>query len=124
MTETAHHKTCPRCGGILHPNIAGPETPPWRCDECHKSYWVAQLTQEARQHFRHAQHDYGWLGSPGHTLVHEAIEVEMREAAARGVSLRREQIGLIGKAELKALMERHKGQIGSGFLRYLRQAAK
>jgi len=44
-----------------------------------------------------------------------AREAEHREAVARGVSLRREQLGLVGWGVIAALLHRHHGRIGSKF---------
>lgn len=102
-----YHMLCPRDGSQLLPNAGGPDTPPWRCDECHLSWWVAELSQEARKHYRREQQDWGHMGSAGHKAVREAVHDEMEVAAVRGVSLRREQLGLFSKHTIDLLLERH-----------------
>jgi len=115
MAEQAYHRTCLVCGATLQPNAHGPETAPWRCDICCRSYWVAELTQEGRRHFRREQRDFGWGGTPGEVGVRTERDAEVREARARGVSLRREQLGLVSRDVIERLLARHHGRIGSKF---------
>lgn len=107
MEEVAYHRSCPWCGGNLEANCAAPDTPPWRCDACHWAFWVAQLTPEARNEAR--PHCFDW--GPGHheatKKIHAAVDAERLEAAIRGVSVRREQFGLLRKEDVAALVARH-----------------
>jgi hypothetical protein len=120
----AYHRECLRCGGSLYPVAQGPEIPPWVCPECLVFYWVAELTQEARQSYRHAQHDFGWLGTPEHTAVERAKATEREKALLRGVSVRQEQLGLVPKEDLKALHRRHQGRLSTNFEGHLQQQLK
>ena len=122
MDEVAYHRTCPICGRGLAPNMDGPWTPPWRCDECHVSWWVAELSVSARLAFRKAQHDWGFPGQPGHESVNDQRDSEMQDANHRGVSLRREQLGLIPASVHAALLKRHP-KIHPEFAAAMRQQA-
>jgi hypothetical protein len=104
--EQAYFKTCPHCGGQLQPNASGPEIPPWRCDDCLVFYWVAELSQEARASYRPAQMDWGHRGSAAHLAVREAVRIEAEQACLRGVSVRREQLGLLDKRSVSGLLRR------------------
>ena len=106
MAEQAYLRSCPADGNPLVPNIDRPEIPPWRCDECHHSYWVAELTQSARDAYRRPQRDYGHLGSKTHKAVRAAVLAELEQACRRGVSLRREQIGLLRPRTIESLLKR------------------
>lgn len=107
MDEVSYHRTCPICGVSLSVNADGPWTPPWRCDPCRQSWWVSELTQEARACFRREQCDFGWGGTKGEKAVRQAVRVECEQAAVRGVSLRREQLGLVSGEILTGLLARH-----------------
>lgn len=104
MPEQPYIQSCPRCGGPLAPNASGPHTAPWRCDECRQSYYAAELTQDARAAYRMAQRDYGTLGSPAQRQVATAVREETHAAAARGTSLRRDQLGLVTPETMDALL--------------------
>lgn len=100
----AYHRSCPRCGCQLLPNLGDPLTPPWRCDECRTSYWVAELSQEARLSYRVAQRDFGHAGSASHREVRRAVGSEREEAIRRGVSIRHDQLGLFKRETLVKLL--------------------
>ena len=123
MTETAYLRRCPICGRNLLPNSDGWWVPPWKCDECRQSWWVAELTQEARRHFRRDQRDFGVLGSAGYLVVRTAVDAEMEEAEARGVSVRREQLGILPRETLSGLMIRHP-LIHKDFVVHMKQQAE
>ena len=55
MPETAYLRRCLICGRNLIPNSDGWWTPPWKCVECRQSWWVAELSQDARKAFRREQ---------------------------------------------------------------------
>lgn len=113
MSEISYHQNCPSCGGPLQPNAMGPQTPPWRCDECLVSWWASELTPVALQAFRRERWDWGDGGTVGHSEVREAVRVEAEKAAMRGVSLREEQIELVHPDVHKGLLNRAK--IAPGF---------
>lgn len=106
MDVIAYHRSCPHCGCDLKPNALGPDTPPWRCDECHTSWWVAELSQYARQHYNPHKLDWGHRGSEPHLKIRAQVAAELEVAIKRGVSLRREQLGLVLPRTLDALMRR------------------
>ena len=100
----AYQTTCPICGSALVPNVAGPHTPPWRCNECLQSWWVEELRAEARKAFRIVQRDWG----PSNTAVAKAVRTnvhnELAVAVNRGTSLRQDQLGLVPKTMLKHVL--------------------
>ena len=78
--------TCLKCGGDLTPTALGPQSAPYVCLECHHAYFAAELSQEARPHFRKDQHDFG-----RHTpVIRDQVRVELEAAHARGTSAREE----------------------------------
>jgi hypothetical protein len=66
--------------------------------------------------------DWGPLSSKSHKAVREAVRIEIEAAHARGVSVRREQLGLIPGTSLTALMKRH--HVAEGFAPAMRTAAE
>jgi hypothetical protein len=72
------------------------------------SWWVAELTPEARASFDRERRDHGYAGSPSQKAVREGVRIEAEEAAVRGTCIRREQIGLVPKETLSALLARHR----------------
>jgi|SRR5580658_1199480 hypothetical protein len=97
---------CLICGGVLDPNAGPPETPPWRCDECCWSWWVAELLPEAVKIFRRERYDFGDGGTPGYRAVRRAVEIEAELAQIRGVSVRPDQLDLIAPETLRGLLSR------------------
>jgi hypothetical protein len=93
---------------VLSPSASNAGTPPWWCPPCRVYYWVAELSQQARESYRYGRHDFGYQNEPGFQAVRAAVENELAEAKDRGVSLRREQIGLVPPATLDALLARFK----------------
>ena len=95
---------CLICGGVCSPNAGPPETPPWRCDECLWSWWVAEL--EAFRDFRRERYDFGDGGTPAHIAVRAAVFLEAELAQIRGVSVRHDQLDLIAPEILAGLLGR------------------
>ncbi len=122
MAEQPYHQSCVRCGQQLTPNVSGPETPPWRCDHCHLSWWVAELSTHARLHYRSSQQDWGVGSSEHHKSVREEVRKEQEEAARRGISLRREQLGHVSKKTLHSLAKHHR--ISSHFAAMMKNAGQ
>lgn len=106
MAEQAYLRTCPADGAPLVPNTDRPEIPPWRCDECHHSYWVAELTTYARLAYRRPQRDFGHLGSKTHKTIRAEVLAELEAACHRGLSVRREQLGLLRPRTMENLLLR------------------
>lgn len=104
MSTVAYHRHCPICGAALVPNATNPYTAPWRCDVCLISWWVSELTQEARAAFRVRQEDWGTLNSASHKAVRAAVHEELARALIRGTSVRQDQLGLIPPATLTAIL--------------------
>jgi len=102
-----YFRGCPICGQELQANAHAPEIAPWRCDECRRSWWVAELTMEARQHFQLHRRDFGYQGTPGHEMVAAGVLAERVAANGRGVSVRRDQLGLVHRDVLAGLLARH-----------------
>jgi hypothetical protein len=116
-----YHVLCLKCGGDLTAYAGSPDIPPWWCEDCRLFYWTAELTQEARAAYRKEMHDFGHPGSTEHKAVREAVHAEAELAAVRGISLRREQLGLVSKPTLRALIKRHQGRITPHCLAQLTQ---
>lgn len=107
MEEIAYHRSCPFCGGNVDANCAAPDTPPWRCAACLWSFWVAQMTPEARCSVRPSRLDWGEGHHEATKKIHADVEAERLAAHVRGVSVRREQLGLVNKDDLALLLKRH-----------------
>lgn len=90
--------TCPHCGGRLEPVAQGPECPPWLCRACRQGWWVAELTPEARDAYRHHRRDFR-----PHKPVRVAVFAERELAHQRGTSLREDQLGIVAPSTLAAL---------------------
>ena len=75
---------CPSCGRPLEvaPIQFGPDTAPWLCNACHRGFWSAELTVEARASYRTKFHDWG-QGSPG-AAVRRGVLAERLHARAAG----------------------------------------
>lgn len=123
MDEVFYHRVCIADGYPLAPNAAGPQTAPWRCDECHTSWWVAELTREAHDAWRLNQGDFGHRGSETYKAIRAAVAIEVEAAMKRGVSLRREQLGLVAPRTIQALLKRGH-VIEKGFEAEMRAHAK
>ena len=124
MAEESYFRLCLRCGGHLSPVATGPTIPPWMCEQCNIYYWVAELVPEARQSYRYESWDYGEPTSDSHRSIRAAVDNEMQEASHRGVSIRREQLGLISKESLKAVMATQKGRIHPDFEAHMKQQTR
>lgn len=81
---------CPKCGRPLQPVALGPDTAPWLCNECHRGFWSAELTDIARGRYRPRHHDWG-LGTPA-TAIRHSVQTEWLHAHVRGASLRPDQL--------------------------------
>ena len=95
---------CPLCNGALYPVVLGPDSAPWMCVICRHSWWVAELTADARKLFRAVYGDFGF--GPDTDALRQAVEAERVEAVERGTSCREDQIALLPVAGLKWLVSR------------------
>lgn len=51
--------TCPQCGCELTPVTLGGDHAPFMCAGCSLAFWPAELTDDARLHWRASHHDFG-----------------------------------------------------------------
>lgn len=99
----SYRTDCPKCGRTLAPTALGPDTAPWLCNDCHRGFWAAELTVQARSLYRQRFHDFG-LGRPG-LAVRAAVVAEHGGAMDRGTSLRPDQLPLAHKDHLSGLRD-------------------
>lgn len=94
---------CPKCGKPLAPVALDPDTAPWLCNECHRGFWSAELTDVARARYRHRHHDWG-QGAPAQA-IRRSVQTEWLQAHARGASLRPDQLRAAHKDHLIGLRD-------------------
>ena len=90
---------CPRCGKELQPVALDADTAPWLCNDCHRGFWSAELTDVARARYRPARHDWG-LGTPAQAL-RRSVQTEWLAAHGRGTSLRPDQLRMVPRTVLE-----------------------
>lgn len=94
---------CPGCGGQLTPHAGHPQSTPWICNECARGWWVAELTREARIHYRPSHHDWGYDRAAAEAL-HAARLAEVEAAQARATSLLPEHLALLDARTLTGFL--------------------
>ena len=92
--------TCPRCGEPLKPLVAPGCQPPWACRGCHRAWWEAELTPEAREAYNPLTDDHHWQSG-----VHRARENEWELAHMRGVSTHADQLEHLSSDQLAQARE-------------------
>lgn len=95
---------CPSCGGGLEPHAGEPDSAPWTCHHCHYGFWVAELTQAARQLYRARFNDFGW--GPEALALKDECYAERDAARERGTSCLPEHLGLLTREHLDFLHKR------------------
>lgn len=85
----------------MTPHAGYPDSACWICTECHRGFFVAELSAEARLCYRPLFHDWG-SGEPGRK-VRAAVEREVAEAGQRGTSARTEHLGFLAPEHLEQL---------------------
>lgn len=83
------------------PHAGYPDSAPWICTRCHRGFFVAELSTEARNCYRNLFHDWGY--GEGGRNVRAAVEREVVEARHRGTSARTEHLGFLTDEHLKQL---------------------
>ncbi len=116
-----YHARCLLCGGHLIPAVGSAATAPWRCPVCFVAFWAGELTPEARSAWRKHHRDFGPSNTDSARVVRSAVKAEMEAAAARGVSLRPDQLGLVDKATLAGLARAF--PVAAGFLEKVQGAS-
>jgi hypothetical protein len=106
---------CLICGQLLQPVALGPEHAPWLCNHCHRGFFHEELAR--RGYWRRYYRDFGHRGP-----VQAAVQVELVEAQVRGTSLRPDQLGLVPKEVLLALLAQRAPFIEPGFLKEIERA--
>lgn len=101
MPNPEYLTTCPNCGREMTPHAGYPDSAPWICTECHRGFFVAELSAAARQCYRAIFHDHGF-GDEGRK-VRAAVEREVAEANKRGTSARTEHLGFLTSEHLEQL---------------------
>jgi hypothetical protein len=101
MPNPEYLTTCPSCGVEMIPHAGYPDSAPWVCTHCHRGFFVAELSAEARRAYRAEYHDWGY-GDEGRK-VRIAVQHELTEAGIRGTSARREHLGFLTPEHLKQL---------------------
>lgn len=94
-------RRCPHCGNELTPIALGPDTAPWLCAGCHRGYFNAELTSEARARYRPAARDYGT--GKGKVAIRQAVELEVQAARLRGTSALPEHLPFLTVPNLRGV---------------------
>jgi hypothetical protein len=90
---------CPIDGFELLPVALDSTVPPWFCMRCRHSWWVTQLSEDARKQFRPAVEDFGY--GPELEALEALVATEKQEAETRGTSCREDQIELLQAPTLR-----------------------
>jgi hypothetical protein len=75
----------------LYPIVLDPDSAPWFCARCRRSWWVAELREHAA--YQPTRDDFGF--GEGQWAIDRAVETERQEAHARGSSCRPDQLSLL-----------------------------
>ena len=89
---------CPGCGTLLAPSVGPPDSAPWVCADCRRSFWGAELTPEACQAWRPERRDFGYDGR-----IADAARAQHAAAVDRGHN--------IGPDELPHLSVEQRAQV-------------
>ena len=82
---------CPSCHMALYPIVLDPDSAPWFCARCRRSWWVAELREHAA--YQPMRDDFGF--GEGQWAIDRAVETERQEAHARGSSCRPDHLSLL-----------------------------
>ena len=93
--------TCPWCNGALYPVVLDPASAPWVCVICRHGWWVAELVESARVHFRPAFCDFGFR-DPARQITADVIDERM-VAHERNTSCRSDQLALVPLSGLQII---------------------
>ena len=94
---------CPICGRPLAPVVLGPETAPWLCAGCHRGWFAAELSAEARAGWVSGQRCFHWRLA---ARLRAAVDQEVAAARQRGTSVRPDQLRHLSVAERAVLAGR------------------
>lgn len=100
----SYRTTCPKCDGALYPVVLDPESAPWLCVICRRSWWVAELLENVRPLFRRLEGDFGF--NDGARTIARNVEKEREDARLRGSSCRPDMVALVPLEGLKRLSTR------------------
>lgn len=113
--NTTYLTRCPSCGAQLTHHAGHPDAAPWTCVPCMKSFWVAELSHEAREMYRPWLHDWGHGDAPN--ALREAVLKEREVARERGTSTLPEHIGMLSKEDI---VQVHKWNLHPDFKKLLK----
>lgn len=103
--------SCPNCGAQLQPVVLGPDSAPWLCALCHISFWVAELSGQARDAWQPTVKCYDWRAR--REMLDRATADEAAAASLRGTSALPEHLGLLSAGQLSTLVRVAQGPFAS-----------
>lgn len=103
MTTSSYPQTCTNCGRGLQPVVLDPSTPPWMCFVCKIGWWVSELLPGVRGEWHGGSRSFRHKAVQG---LRAAMDIEMKDAKARGSSARMEHLPLLGVNELTNLVKK------------------
>lgn len=92
--------TCPNCANALLAVVGSPESAPWLCTACHRGWWPAELTDEARSTWNPMVRAF--IRSD-RAAARAAVAADRSAALERGTSLLPEQLGSVSAEALAAV---------------------